>query len=141
MSDAIKASIDTSALPDLASPTAAALAYLGDAVLELLVRERLVSRGLCASATLNSAALAYVKASAQSEAVERLLPHLSEREEAIYKRGRNASHCKNTPKSASVAEYRRATGLESLFGQLYLDGNAERMRELFALAYPEENNL
>ena len=52
MSDAIKASIDTSALPDLASPTAAALAYLGDAVLELLVRERLVSRGLCASATL-----------------------------------------------------------------------------------------
>ena len=141
MSDAIKASIDTSALPDLASPTAAALAYLGDAVLELLVRERLVSRGLCASATLNSAALGYVKASAQSEAVERLLPHLNEREEAVYKRGRNAGHGKNTPKSASVAEYRRATGLEALFGQLYLDGDAERMRELFALAYPDENNL
>ena len=114
-----------------------ALAYLGDAAMEVLIRERLVRAGLCSSKRLNDASLAYVKATAQSAALERILPHLSESEEATYKRGRNLGHGKNTPKSASVAEYRRATGLEVLFGQLYLDGNTQRMNELIDVGYPD----
>lgn len=114
-----------------------ALAYLGDAAMEVLIRERLVRSGLCSSKRLNSAALDYVKATAQSEALERMLPHLTEEEEATYKRGRNAGHGKNTPKSASMSEYRRATGLETLFGQLYLDGDTRRMNELLDIGYPD----
>ena len=114
-----------------------ALAYLGDAAMEVLVRERLVRSGLCSSGRLNNAALAYVKATAQSQALERMLPHLTESEEATYRRGRNAGHGKNTPKSASMAEYRRATGLETLFGQLYLDGNTQRMNELLDIGFPD----
>ena len=114
-----------------------ALAYLGDAGMEVLIRERLVRSGLCSSKRLNSAALDYVKATAQSEALERMLPHLTEEEEATYKRGRNAGHGKNTPRSASVSEYRRATGLETLFGQLYLDGDSQRMNELLDIGYPD----
>ena len=114
-----------------------ALAYLGDAAMEVLIRERLVRSGLCSSGRLNTAALAYVKATAQSEALERMLPHLTESEEATYKRGRNAGHGKTVPKSASVSEYRRATGLETLFGQLYLDGDTRRMNELLDIGFPE----
>ena len=114
-----------------------ALAYLGDAAMEVLIRERLVRSGLCSSKRLNSTSLAYVKATAQSEAVERMLPHLTEEEEATYRRGRNLGHGKNTPKSASVSEYRRATGLETLFGQLYLNGDTRRMNELLDIGYPD----
>lgn len=119
------------------SVTTPALAYLGDAVLEVLVRDRLVRRGLCHSAELNSAALSFVKATAQSAAVDRLLPHLTEEELAAYRRGRNAGHTKNVPKSATPEEYHRATGLECLFGWLHLRGEAERMHALFDLAFPE----
>lgn len=122
--------------PDLRDPTVPALAYLGDAVIEVMVRERLVREGLCGSARLNEAAQAYVRATAQSDAVDRVLPLLDEREMSVYRRGRNAGHGKNTPHSASMAEYRRATGLEVLFGQLKLDGNDDRLRELFDAAYP-----
>lgn len=126
---------DKACSADVLDPTVAAMAYLGDAVIELLVRERLVKEGLCGAAALNEAALRYVRAAAQSEAVERILPHLSEREAGEYRRGRNANG-KNHPRSASVAEYRRATGLEVLFGRLYLSGEQARLRELFDLAYP-----
>ena len=71
----------------------------------------------------------------QSAAVERILPHHSEDEEAIFKRGRN-SHGVSAPKSATVAEYRRATGMEALFGWLYLKEEHARIEELFALAFP-----
>lgn len=114
-----------------------ALAYLGDAVCELAVRERLVKSGLCSSDRLNRAALDYVKATAQSAALELILPHLSELETATFKRGRNAGHGKNTPKSASMAEYRRATGLEVLLGELYLRGESARIDELLDIGYPE----
>lgn len=123
--------------PDTADPTVAALAYLGDAVLELMVRERLVRLGLCASGRLNEAALKYVRATEQSEAVERIAPMLTEKEDTVYRRGRNAGHGKNIPKSATVAQYRRATGFEALFGYLHLEGETERMAGLFAAAYPD----
>ena len=112
----------------------AALAYLGDCVIELCVRERLVKMGLSSSARLNAKALEYVKATAQAAAMKNILPILSEEEEGVFRRGRNMGHT-NTPKSATVAEYRSATGMETLFGYLHLCGRKERIDELFALAY------
>lgn len=115
----------------------AALAYLGDSVIELCVRERLVKAGLSSSATLNKRALDFVRASAQAEAMKRILPQLNEEENAVFHRGRNIGHT-NTPKSATVSEYRAATGMEALFGYLYLGGKKERIAELFDAAYPVE---
>jgi ribonuclease-3 family protein len=115
----------------------AALAYLGDSVLELLVREHLVKCGLSSSARLNKKALDFVRAPMQAEAMKSLLPHLSEEENAVFHRGRNIGHT-NPPKSATVAEYRAATGMEALFGYLHLAGREERLRELFAIAYAEK---
>lgn len=114
--------------------SSAQLAYLGDAVLELMTRQHLLHSGVSHVGKLNAMALSYVRATAQSDAVERLLPHLDEEETAVYKRGRNA-HGVAIPKSASASQYRRATGMEALFGYLYLAGREERMRELFLLAY------
>ena len=120
---------------ELSDITTPALAYLGDSVLEVCVRTYLVSeRGLSTSAHLNRASLDFVRASAQSEAVGRMEPYLSEEEAAFYRRGRNMGHG-NVPKSASVAEYRRATGMEVLFGYLHLTGQTERLDYLFRLGY------
>ena len=120
---------------ELSDITTSALAYLGDSVLEVCVRTYLVAeRGLSTSAHLNRASLDFVRASAQSEAVGRMEPHLTEEETAIYRRGRNMGHG-NVPKSASVAEYRRATGMEVLFGYLHLTGQTERINRLFRVGY------
>lgn len=115
-----------------------ALAYLGDCVLELCVREHLVRRGLSSSARLNSEALEYVRATKQAEAMKNILPLLTEEEESAFRRGRNMGHT-NTPKSATVAEYRAATGMETLFGYLHILGRKDRIAELFAIAYKTEN--
>ncbi|MBQ3125988.1 MAG: hypothetical protein IJC15_02865 [Clostridia bacterium] len=115
----------------------AALAYLGDAVCELCVRELLVGFGCASSARLNKFALDFVRAGAQAEAVRRILPVLDEAESALFRRGRNHT-IPNVPKSATMQEYRHATGFEVLLGGLYTDGRQERMRELFALAYAPE---
>jgi len=120
---------------ELSDITTPALAYLGDSVLEVCVRTYLVTeRGLSTSAHLNRASLDFVRASAQSEAVGRMEPHLSEEEAAVYRRGRNMGHG-NVPKSASVAEYRRATGMEVLFGYLHLTGQTDRIHRLFCVGY------
>ena len=123
---------------DSKTASTAALAYLGDAVLEVLVRTRLVEAGYTSSRALNARALAFVRAGEQAKAMERLLPQLTEEEEAVYRRGRNIGHT-HTPKSATVGEYRHATGMEALFGYLAMTGRRERMAELFALAYPPED--
>ena len=115
----------------------ASLAYLGDAVIEILVRERLVEAGYTSPKVLNAKALGFVRAGAQATAMERLMPHLSEEEQAAFRRGRNIGHT-NTPKNATVAEYRNATGMEALFGYLHIKGEQARIKELFALAYPQE---
>ena len=120
---------------ELSDITTPALAYLGDSVLEVCVRTYLVAeRGLSTSAHLNRASLDFVRATAQSEAMGRIEPFLTEAEAAVYRRGRNMGHG-NVPKSASVAEYRRATGMEVLFGYLSLTGKKERMDHLFRLGY------
>ncbi len=120
--------------PMLNTYSTASLAYLGDCVLELCVRQYLVKSGLSSSASLNKKALEFVRATAQAEAMKRILPILSEEEEAVFRRGRNVGHT-NTPKSATVAEYRAATGMEALFGWLYLARRQERIDELFLIAY------
>ena len=116
--------------------SAAALAYLGDSVLELLTREHLIAAGLSTAAHLNRAAAAFVTAPAQAEAMKRILPVLTEEESAVFRRGRNNVHS-NVPKRASVSEYRTATGMEALFAYLYLKGEQPRIRELFAIGYPD----
>lgn len=110
------------------------LAYLGDCVYELYVREYLARRNV-RSASVES--LKYVTAHVQSCVIERLLPMLTEEETDAYKRGRNIGHT-NTPKSSTQGEYRRATGLEALFGWLYLQGRHDRLRELFDAAFSDD---
>lgn len=110
-------------------------AYLGDAVIELLVREHLVRCGHSKNEHPSTKALEFVTAGAQSDAYERLLPCLTEEEEAVLKRGRNNYHTGNVPKSATPAQYRRATALEALFGYLFISGEEKRIKELFETAY------
>ena len=116
-----------------------ALAYLGDSVIELLVRDHLVSSGICHPKDLNKAARDFVTLESQSNAVERILPILTDEELTMFKRGRN-SKPHTTPKHGDKIQYLRATGLEVLFGFLYKSGKTERMNELFALAFLSENN-
>ena len=122
---------------DIREISVPAMAYLGDCVIELCVRRHLVEAGLSTSAHLNAAALDFVRAPAQAEAMKRLMPHLTETEESYFRRGRNLGHG-NVPKRATVSEYRAATGMEVLFGYLHLTGQSERIEELFSLAYPAE---
>ena len=119
---------------DIREISTPALAYLGDCVLELCVRRHLVDSGLSTSAHLNAAALDYVRAPVQAEAMKRILPLLTEEEEAFFRRGRNIGHT-NVPKRATVSEYRAATGMEALFGFLHLTGQEDRINQLFRAAY------
>ena len=118
----------------------ASLAYLGDCAIEICVREYLVREaGLSSSAKLNKAALEFVRASKQAEAMKNIIPLLTEEENAVFHRGRNMGHS-STPKSSTVAEYRSATGMEALFGWLLLSGAQDRIRELFRAAYKLDEN-
>ena len=108
----------------------AALAFLGDAVYEKLVREMIVTRANMPAAKLHNEAVKYVCCEYQSEAVERIFDRLSDEEQAVYKRGRNSDGI-SPPKHSSAQDYRRATGLECLFGYLELTGEAARIREIF----------
>lgn len=110
----------------------AALAFVGDAVYSLMVRERLCCAHRYPADTLHKRAVEMVRCAAQAEAIAGVLDSLSDDERAVYMRGRNA-HSSHIPKGASVADYRSATGLEALFGYIYLSGNTERLRELFEL--------
>ena len=110
------------------------LAFLGDAVYEQLVRERLVLTANMPVKKLHNEAVARVRASYQSRAVDEILPFLDEDEEAVFNRGRNATG-NTVPKSSDPVEYRRATGLETLFGYLKLTENYERMVELFDIIW------
>lgn len=112
------------------------LAYLGDAAFELLVREHLIRSGHSGAGRLNALAKEYVTAKKQAEAAGRILPVLNEAETGVYRRARNQSRAA-APPSATVAEYRKATALEALFAYLYLAGERDRMRELFAIGFPD----
>lgn len=109
----------------------ATLAFVGDAVYSLLVRTYLAGKSR-ASGELHDMAVEFVKASSQAKAMKKIEPFLSEKEIAVFKRGRNF-HTSNTPKSSSNADYHTATGLECLFGFLHLSGNKTRINELFEI--------
>ena len=112
------------------------LAHIGDAVFELLCRSYLCARGGKNVGNLHRDTIAMVKATAQAEFVDKLLPLLTQEETAYYRRGKNA-HVHAVPKSATAAEYAKATGLEALFGALYLAGKTERLNELFRAVMEE----
>lgn len=106
------------------------LAHLGDGVFEMMVRSWLCLHGKAKAKDLHRATVKYVAASAQAARMERIAPVLTQEEEDVFRRGRNtAPH--SVPKAASRGEYQTATGLEALFGWLYLQGRTERLNELF----------
>lgn len=107
------------------------LAHVGDAVYELLTRTMLCRQGHSAVGQMHRLAVSYVKAPAQAKAVETILPMLNDQERDIYRRGRNAK-VHSVPQHADIAQYHAATGLEVLFGWLYLQGKTERVNQLFA---------
>lgn len=107
-----------------------ALAFVGDAVLELLVRARLVGTTRMQPNRLHTVATHYVSAHAQSRELEILEPLLTEAEASVLRRGKNASKA-SVAKHATVQEYRASTGLECLLGWLYLQGQTQRVQELF----------
>lgn len=118
--------------------SALGLAHLGDGVFELLVRTRLCAEGQTSQTALHRETVRQVSAPAQAARVERLLPFLSEEELGYYRRGRNAHPHHSVPRGASPQQYARASGLETLFGALYLLGRRKRINELFNLTMDTE---
>ena len=112
------------------------LAHLGDSVFEVLCRAYLCARGDLTVGTLHRDTVALVRAPAQAAFADKLLPHLTEEELSYYRRGKN-SHVHAVPKGATRQEYAKATGVEALFGALYLAGNTDRANELFNLVMEE----
>lgn len=113
-----------------------ALAFLGDSVYEILVREYLVREANRPAAKLHEQKIQLVCAAFQAQAIDRLIPLLTEEETAVYKRGRNANN--TVPRHTSAQDYHKATGLEALFGYLHLLGEQARLEELFAAIFPAE---
>ena len=107
-----------------------ALAHVGDAVYELLVRSMLAAGGPATVQELHRKTVSYVRAESQAKAARKLMPILSEEESTVYRRGRN-SHVHGIPAHANPGDYHSATGLEALFGWLYLQGKTERIQTLF----------
>ena len=108
------------------------LAYMGDAVYELYVRQMLLANGSRSVGVLNKQAREYVSAASQAKIYHSIEPHLSQEEQAIMRRGRNIN-TQSRAKNADLSDYRHATGLEVLFGYLYLTKNHERLAEVFEL--------
>ncbi len=117
---------------DLRTYSPLTLAYIGDAIYDLIIRTLIVERGNSQPNRLHKRASTLVKASAQAEMIERLLPVLTEEEMSIYKRGRNAKSY-TMAKNATMLDYRKATGFEALMGYLYLKGELERMIDLIKI--------
>ena len=112
------------------------LAHLGDCVFEILCRAYLCTRGDKTVDRLHKDTIAMVRATAQAKYADKLVPLLTEEELAYYRRGKN-SHVHAVPKSATPQEYAKATGLETLFGALYLLGRKARLNELFKILIEE----
>ena len=113
------------------------LAHVGDGVYELLVRSFLCTRGDKTVTKLHRDTVQLVNASAQAKFADILKPHLTEEETAFFRRGKN-THTHAAPKAATPQEYAKATGLETLFGALYLLGRKDRLNELFQICLQED---
>ena len=114
---------------DVCSYSPLALAYMGDAVYEVLIRTRVMNRGSMQVNKMHKKSASLVKAEAQARLIQSLQEELTEEETAVYKRGRNA-HSASSAKNASIRDYRMATGFEALVGYLYLTGQYERLLKL-----------
>ena len=123
---------------DVNQISALGLAHCGDAVFELLVRSWLCASGKAMPKNLHRATVSCVCAPAQAARAERMLPLLTEAELSYYRRGRNA-HVHQIPKNATHEQYAKATGLECLFGALYLTGQTDRINELFHLTMEDDH--
>lgn len=121
----------------LRSASSIALAHVGDAVFELLVRSWLCARGKATGKGMHRAAISIVCAESQAKRAAKILPLLSEEEEGVYRRGRNAQ-VHSVPNHASRAQYSEATALEALLGWLYLSGRRQRVSELFGVMMEDE---
>ena len=113
------------------------LAHMGDAVYELLVRTWLCAHGKATGKGLHRATVALVCAPKQAELAQRILPLLTEEEQAVFRRGRNAN-VHSIPAHASRAQYQQATALEAVLGWLHLSGRHDRVEQLFAVMMEEE---
>jgi ribonuclease-3 family protein len=118
---------------DIRTVSPLTLAYIGDGIYELVVRSVMVARTNTRAGLLHRQTSQLVKAEAQSKMMELLLPELTEEEEHVYRRGRNAKS-PTSAKNASIQDYRRATGFEALMGYLYLSDQTERLLALVKLA-------
>ncbi len=116
--------------PKLLSPLT--LAFIGDTVYDLLVREEIICEANRSANDLHSLAVKQVKASAQAEAAESIMDFFTEDELSVYKRGRNAK-TGHIAKNATTSDYHKSTGLEAVFGYLYLCGNMQRIKEIYML--------
>lgn len=114
---------------DLRTYSPLTLAYIGDAIYDLVIRTLVVENGNCQPNLLHKRTSSLVKAHTQAEMIEGLLPMLTEEERSVYKRGRNAKSV-TMAKNATMHDYRKATGFEALMGHLYLKDQTERMLEL-----------
>ena len=112
------------------------LAHIGDGVYELMCRSHLCSKGAQNVGNLHRDTVKLVKASAQAAFADKIKSHLTEEELTYYRRGKNA-HVHTVPKGASAADYAKATGLEALFGYLYLSGQTDRINQLFHIMMEE----
>lgn len=112
------------------------LAHVGDAVFELLCRSYLCTKGDSTVKKLHRDAVSLVKAQSQAKFAQAMLPHLTETELAYYRRGKN-THTHAAPKAATAKEYAMATGLETMFGALYLAGEQQRINSLFLTVMEE----
>lgn len=130
--EAIKRDFDCREI-DIRTYSPLTLAYIGDAIYDLVIRTIVVERGNTSANNLHKKAVRYVNAVTQARMIEALQEELSEEERTVYKRGRNAKSY-TTAKNASVIDYRKATGFEALCGYLYLTGKQERMLALIRTA-------
>ncbi len=138
--DEIKNLLPDAPVRDAMQMSPLTLAYIGDTVYDLYVRTLLLFESDATVHSLHMQASRKVRASAQAEVLERLLSLLNEQEASVYRRGRNA-HMGTIPRSASIGQYRAATGLEAVFGYLYLKGDDARIRELMRHALlPQEES-
>ena len=123
---------------ELNAMSALALAHMGDAVYELMVRTRLCRQGKLTAGELHRQTVRHVSAGAQAAAAKKLLPHLTEQEQKVFRRGRNA-HSHAAPKAVTEGEYHAASGLEALFGWLYLREEKDRLKALFDLIMEDDH--
>ncbi|MCI8775260.1 MAG: ribonuclease III [Lachnospiraceae bacterium] len=114
------------------------LAYIGDAIYDLIIRTIVVERANRPANKLHKTVVRYVNAGTQAQMIMALEEELTEEEKAVYHRGRNAKSY-TSAKNASIADYRKATGLEALFGYLYLQGEMDRLLMLVRLAFEKMN--